>query len=570
MHKTIRILLVEDDEEDFLLTKAALNKAIDPPPEVEWVSDWDTAVAAIGACACDLYLVDYDLGDRDGLEFVREAAARDCAVPMIIMTGRDDDEIDKEALRAGAVDFLVKNQINPSILGRSIRYAMQRKQVEDRLIQLSRRDALTGLHNRMEFHSRLDEAIAQARRTQQMVAILLFDIDHFKDVNDSMGHAAGDDMLKQISDRLADCARETDTLARLGGDEFAIIANNLADADGATVLARKVLESFIEPFNIDGQQVYGGASVGVTLFPHDDETPERLLKNADLALYQAKRDGRGSYQFYDAEMNTRVQNRKTIEGELHRSLELEQFVLHYQPQVSVADYSLTGVEALVRWNHPEHGLVAPNDFIWVAEATGLIVPLGDWVLRSACRQHLEWQAMGLPPIPIAVNLSAIQFRQRELVDTVKKVVAETGIEPAQLELEITENMVMENVDTVIGTLNELHSAGYRLSIDDFGTGYSSLAYLRQFPVDRLKIDSSFMQNVNDGTDDAAIVKAVINLAHTLSIGVIAEGVETEEQLMFLREHGCEEMQGFFCNPPVTAEEFGDWYRSSQTLMRSAG
>ena len=570
MDQPIRLLLVEDDEEDHQLIASALKKAIAPAAEVEWASTWQEAVAAIGDGGFDLFLVDYDLGEHSGLEFVHEAKARECAVPIIILTAQDDDRIDEEALQAGAVDYLVKTQINASILGRSIRYAMQRKKVEDRLIQLSRRDALTGLHNRMEFQTRLDEAIDHARRTQQMVAVLLLDIDHFKDVNDSLGHAAGDDMLKQVSERLGECARETDTLARLGGDEFAIIATNLADLDGATVLARKVMEAFVQPFDIDGQQVLGGISVGVTLFPHDDETPGRLLKNADLALYQAKRDGRGGYQFYDAEMNTRVQTRKIIESELHRSLELEQFVLHFQPQVSVTDFSLTGVEALVRWNHPDHGLVAPNDFIWVAEATGLIVPLGDWVLRSACRQHLEWQALGLPPVPIAVNLSAIQFRQKELVDTVSKVVAETGMAPTQLELEITENMIMENIDSVIGTLNELHDAGYRLSIDDFGTGYSSLAYLKQFPVDRLKIDGSFMQHVSDSADDAAIVKAVISLAQTLGIGVIAEGVETEEQLQFLREHDCGQMQGFFCNPPVDADAFLEWYRSTQPLMASAG
>lgn len=445
----------------------------------------------------------------------------------------------------------------------------ERKRAEQRLARLASYDVLTGLANRTMFQSELRQAIAQVGRSGKSGALLLLDLDNFKHVNDSLGHPAGDVMLKRVGQRLVSRARETDFVARLGGDEFAIVANNLADADGAAVIAQTVEEALSQAIDLEGAEVFTTASVGITMFPDDSADPDVLLKNADMALYQAKNTDRGKFSFYDADLNARALRRKELEYALRSAISDDGLSLHYQPKVDIARGKIVGVEALLRWTHEKHGVISPVEFIPIAETSGLIVPIGDWVLRKACEQLLEWTSAGLPLIPIAVNLSAVQFKRTDLVDGVRQLINEYQIDPSALELEITESMIMENVDATVAALHGLHQIGVSLAIDDFGTGHSSLAYLKRFPMDKLKIDRSFVNDVVEDADDAAIAQIIINLARQLNLDVIAEGVETVPQLEFLRENGCNVAQGYHFSPPIDAVSFVNWFQDFGETFRGA-
>lgn len=553
------ILLVEDDEDDYVLARGLLSEIFGPSLKLDWVETWDAGLEALRKGTHDICLADFRLGDRNGLELVREAATLGCTVPIILLTGQDNREIDLAAVKAGATDYLVKGEITAPLLDRAIRYAIERKKVEMQLVRFAQYDSLTGLANRSLFHTRLGDAIAHAKRTKQLVAVLLLDLDHFKNVNDSLGHPVGDMLLTQVSERLTACARETDTVARLGGDEFAVIATNMTHGDGAAALARKLIDALAAPFTLNGQEVFTATSMGITLFPLDDKEPDQLLKNADMALYQAKAEGRGRYRFYDAKMNARAQARKTLEFEMRRALERHEFCLHFQPKINTFTGDLTGVEALIRWQHPERGMVLPGEFIPVAETTGLIVPLGDWVLHTACAQSVAWQKMGLPPVPVAVNVSAIQFKGTDFIDTVTRAIDESGIDPACLELELTESTVMDETEVMTELLHRLRDLRLNVAIDDFGTGCSSFLRLKELPVNKLKIDLSFVRNVTDDPANAAITKTIITLAKNLNLGVIAEGVETAEQFAFLLQHECQEVQGYYISRPLSGDQFTVWY-----------
>ena len=553
------ILLVEDDEDDYVLARGLLSEIFGPSLKLDWVETWDAGLEALRKGTHDICLADFRLGDRNGLELVREAATLGCTVPIILLTGQDNREIDLAAVKAGATDYLVKGEITAPLLDRAIRYAIERKKVEMQLVRFAQYDSLTGLANRSLFHTRLGDAIAHAKRTKQLVAVLLLDLDHFKNVNDSLGHPVGDMLLTQVSERLTACARETDTVARLGGDEFAVIATNMTHGDGAAALARKLIDALAAPFTLNGQEVFTATSMGITLFPLDDKEPEQLLKNADMALYQAKAEGRGRYRFYDVKMNARAQARKTLEFEMRRALERHEFCLHFQPKINTFTGDLTGVEALIRWQHPERGMVLPGEFIPVAETTGLIVPLGDWVLHTACAQSVAWQKMGLPPVPVAVNVSAIQFKGTDFIDTVTRAIDESGIDPACLELELTESTVMDETEVMTELLHRLRDLRLNVAIDDFGTGCSSFLRLKELPVNKLKIDLSFVRNVTDDPANAAITKTIITLAKNLNLGVIAEGVETAEQFAFLLQHECQEVQGYYISRPLSGDQFTVWY-----------
>ena len=553
------ILLVEDDEDDYVLARGLLSEIFGPSLKLDWVETWDAGLEALRKGTHDICLADFRLGDRNGLELVREAATLGCTVPIILLTGQDNREIDLAAVKAGATDYLVKGEITAPLLDRAIRYAIERKKVEMQLVRFAQYDSLTGLANRSLFHTRLGDAIAHAKRTKQLVAVLLLDLDHFKNVTDSLGHPVGDMLLTQVSERLTACARETDTVARLGGDEFAVIATNMTHGDGAAALARKLIDALAAPFTLNGQEVFTATSMGITLFPLDDKEPDQLLKNADMALYQAKAEGRGRYRFYDVKMNARAQARKTLEFEMRRALERHEFCLHFQPKINTFTGDLTGVEALIRWQHPERGMVLPGEFIPVAETTGLIVPLGDWVLHTACAQSVAWQKMGLPPVPVAVNVSAIQFKGTDFIDTVTRAIDESGIDPACLELELTESTVMDETEVMTELLHRLRDLRLNVAIDDFGTGCSSFLRLKELPVNKLKIDLSFVRNVTDDPANAAITKTIITLAKNLNLGVIAEGVETAEQFAFLLQHECQEVQGYYISRPLSGDQFTVWY-----------
>lgn len=429
-----------------------------------------------------------------------------------------------------------------------------RKQAEARIRYLAEHDALTDLPNRTLLNTRLAEAIAHSVGEQAQMALLFLDLDHFKNINDSLGHELGDKLLQQVAERLGQMLDERDTISRPGGDEFAILLAHCGDAAMIGRIAQRLLDGVAQPFLVDGHELVLSASIGISVYPYDGADLGTLMKNADAALFTAKAAGRNNYQFFTAEMNARVFERLSLENSLRKALGRKELVLHYQPQVEVKSGRLVGFEALLRWRHPDMGLISPARFIPIAEETNLILPIGEWVLAEACFQLMAWQAQGLPATSVAVNLSAVQFRQRNLVDIVARVLAESGLPPERLELEITESLLMEDTERAIQVLHDLKALGVRLSLDDFGTGYSSLSYLKRFPLDKIKIDQSFVRDLTRDPGDAAIIQAIIAIASKLGMGVIAEGVETREQLDYLNRHDCPEVQGFLFSPAVAAAE----------------
>jgi len=430
----------------------------------------------------------------------------------------------------------------------------ERKTAEQQIEYQAYHDSLTGLANRRLFQEHLTLALALAQRRHRLVAVLFLDLDHFKIVNDSLGHSIGDALLKVVAMRLKDAVREGDTVARVGGDEFTIVLQELAEREDAAMIAQKVLRTIAEPVEVGEHRLYVTTSIGITLFPDDGEDAETLLKNADNAMYRAKAEGRNTYQMSTQELNRSTHERMTLESGLRLAMERKEFELFYQPQIDIRSMRIVGMEALLRWRHPERGLVPPSGFIAVAEDRGFIVDIGDWVLRTACVEARRFRNFR-----VAVNISARQFHDQALISTVESALAESGLDPRCLELEITESVAMENVDLTLTVLSRLRQIGVQIAIDDFGTGHSSLNYLKRFPIDALKIDKSFVEDVPDRFEDAAIVRSVIQLAQGLNLRVVAEGVEKVEQLDFLREHGCREVQGYYFSYPLAADAFAQLF-----------
>ena len=440
--------------------------------------------------------------------------------------------------------------------------AIERKQTEHDIQQLALRDPLTGLPNRGLLRDHVHQEVARTKRSGKMLALLLIDLDNFKDVNDTLGHPTGDRLLVAVAERLKTCLREADAPARLGGDEFALILSNLRSPEDAAVVAQKVVACLSEPFRLDGQELHIGASVGITVSPSDGADVDGLLRNADLALYRAKTEGRGTYRFYSLEMATHVEARKTLERDLRRALERDELFLEYQPQVDLATQRPTGVEALVRWRHPVRGVLPPEEFIPVAEATGLIVPLGRWVLERVAEQMLEWRKCGLPRILIATNVSLTQCRRGDLIGTIEAIATRTAGDLDWLEIEVTEQLLLPaGSGDAVATLRRLSELGVTISIDDFGTGYSSLGRLRSLPVDKVKIDKTFITELGTSRDAEMIIRAIIALARSLGMAVTAEGVESEQQLDFLIAEGCDCAQGYYISVPLSQDEFAATLRN---------
>jgi diguanylate cyclase (GGDEF)-like protein len=420
--------------------------------------------------------------------------------------------------------------------------------------QMATHDHLTSLPNRVLFNEELQRALARAERHARPVALFFMDLDRFKNINDTLGHQFGDRVLQEAAKRLSSCVREGDIIARLGGDEFVLLVEELGDPAALTEVARKLLASVADLGAIDGQELNISLSIGICAYPADGRDAKSLLAGADIAMYRAKEQGRNRFCFYSAELQSHTPEKLALEAGLRHGLERNEFRVHYQPKIDMASGEITGVEALLRWQHPEHGLLLPEKFIHIAEETGLIIPIGYWTLREVCSRAKAWEAAGLPRMPVAVNLSANQFAQEQLVPQLAEILKSTAIDPGILELEITESMVMRDPEQAVQLMHNLRAMGVRLTIDDFGTGYSSLGYLKRFPINSLKVDRSFVRDLPHSVDDIAITRAVIAMAHSLQMNVIAEGVELKEQLDVLRKEGCDEFQGYLCRPPLVEEE----------------
>jgi len=680
------LLLVEDNQGDARLLREMLNAPSVNGTEVSHVTTMGDAELHLGTHAVDIIVLDLGLPDARGLEAIRRAHAAAPRVPLVVLTGLDDESLAAQALQEGAQDYLLKGQIETRGLLRSLRYAIERKTMEEALFAekeraqvtlncigdavvctdisgnitflnpvaetltgwtlteaagrpmaeifrtlsatsteptettaelailqirsahlppscvLIRRDGLeipiedtiaaihdrqgqaigavivfrdvslaramarqithsaehdflTGLPNRMLLNDRISQAIAAARRHTKHVAVLFLDLDGFKHINDSLGHPVGDKLLQSIATRLTAVVRGADTVSRQGGDEFVILLPDLQQPEDAAVMAGRILRDVALPHLIDQYELHVTTSIGVSVFPDDGRDAETLIKNADTAMYQAKENGRQSFQFFKPAMNARAVERQSIEGSLRRALEREEFTLHYQPKINIKTGVITGAEALIRWTHPVRGPISPAQFIPIAEDCGLILPIGRWVLRHAAEQAQAWVTAGLRPTTMAVNVSAVEFRDDDFLRCLFAILAESRFNPRALELELTESVLMKRVASTQFILQTLRKAGVRVAIDDFGTGYSSLSYLRKFQIDTLKIDQSFVGQIHNGDEDAAIVTAVIAMARSLKLRVVAEGVETFEELDFLHAHHCEEAQGYYFHRPVPAAQF---------------
>ena len=686
------VLLIEDNPGDARLLREMLQEEGLYSSELLHADSMGRAEKILAEHAVDIILLDLGLPDAQGLEAVRRAHAVAPRVPLVVLTGLDDEVLAAQALQEGAQDYLIKGQITSSVgqvetrgLLRALRYAVERKNMEDALFMeteraqvtlnsigeavictdiggkvtflnpvaekltgwslqdaagrpmvdvfqvldatsrettpnpmemavdqnrvvhlpsnciLIRRDGLevpiedcvapihdlegeiagavivfrdvsaaramtaqiahtaqhdflTGLPNRMLLNDRVGQAIAFAQRHEKQVAVLFLDLDGFKHINDSLGHPTGDKLLQSIARRLVECVRGADTVSRQGGDEFVVLLSELEQSEDAAHTARRMLQVVAEAHSIDQHDLHVTTSIGVSVYPDDGLDAETLIKNADTAMYQAKENGRQSYRFFKPAMNVRAVERQSIEESLRRALERNEFALHYQPKIDLRTGAITGAEALLRWTHPTHGLVSPARFIPVAEDCGLILPIGAWVLREACAQARAWVDAGLPVATMAVNVSAMEFRNENFLRNLTAILAETGLDPRSLELELTESVLMRRAESTASILQSVRERGVQVAVDDFGTGYSSLSYLRKFPVDALKIDQSFVRQISDG-EDTTIVTAVIAMARSLKLRVVAEGVETVGELTFLRAHQCDEAQGYYFSRPVPPQQF---------------
>ena len=484
---------------------------------------------------------------REGEAHVREGRA----------ATREDEIRSAETLQSATVDHMTRlQQANANLVVSTLEARKLAEQVQTAKVELdhlAHHDVLTGLPNRILLYDRLALAIALARRSGKQLAVMFMDLDRFKHINDSLGHSVGDQLLQSVGQRLLGCVRQSDTISRLGGDEFVALLPDIDHAEDAALSAQKMIAAIALAHRIDQHDLHIGASIGISIYPEDGLDAETLIKHADTAMFHAKDNGRNTYAFFEPEMTARAIARQSIEASLRLALERQEFVLHYQPKVNLLSGTIVGVEALVRWQHPQRGLLIPADFVPIAEDSGLILPLGRWALREACRQARAWQDAGLPPVSVAVNTSALEFRAADFLEYLRATLEESGLEPCYLELELTESVLMRDAASADSVLHALAGLGVKLAIDDFGTGYSSLSYLRQFPINTLKIDQSFVKQITSNPDDGAIVRAVISMGKSLKKRVIAEGIETAEQAAFLLAEHCDEGQGHFFGRPVGAE-----------------
>jgi diguanylate cyclase (GGDEF)-like protein len=561
----VRVLFVGGGEADARQVRELLAASRSIAFELSHCADLTDALAHAESRNVDVMLLLLDESDAPRLGGLARARLSVPLLPIVVLSDVDDEAVALKALQNGARGYLVRSETSPRLLVTTLgaaleshRMILQLNTARERARHLATHDQLTGLANRSLFHDRLAQAVAAARRGRQKLAVLFVDLDGFKSINDTLGHAVGDGLLRGIARRIASCLRETDTAARLGGDEFAVLLTNLGNELDAATVARKIVAALGEPLQFRQQSTTIRCSIGIATFPRDAQDAEALLKRSDTAMYHAKQRGGGRFDFYTEDMNAAIQRRVALEDRLRTALDQNEFIVHYQPQFDLTRGRIIGAEALLRWKHPELGLVSPGHFLPIAEETGLIVPIGDWILRTACDQNARWNREGHRGLRVSVNVSSQQFLEPGLADVVKSALEQSGLAPISLELEITESSLLRDVEVTVNTLRRLKDLGVRLAIDDFGTGYSSLAYLKRLPIDVLKIDQSFVRALTTDPADATITQTIVQLAAGLNLTTIAEGVETLEQLLLLGSYGCSRMQGFLFGKPAPSEIFESW------------
>ena len=564
----IKTLLFEDDPGDFALLREYIAEDKSANIKLENVQRLEDGLKLLSENKFDIILVDLSLQDSHGFETFEQINTTWPEIPIIVLTGNEDDDLATQAVKAGAQDYLVKGQFEQQLLIRSIRHALERHQLlrELKAAQvaerfLAYRDNLTKLPNRQLFYDRLHQAILHSKRHKNVFAILFLDLDGFKKINDKLGHGTGDYLLKIAAERLKKCLRQSDTVARWGGDEFTIILNRISQEQDAIKVAQKILESISQPFQAQEYDLFVTTSIGISLYPSDATDVEILLKNADTAMYRAKKDGKNSFRCYAPSMDVNYLEHVTRVNGLKRAIEDDELAAFYQPQVNLNTNKITGVEAFVRWRHPNMGLIPPSKFMPLAEETGLILQIDEWMLRQACAQNKRWQDEGLPAIRVSVNLSDRTFRDPGVPQTLSQILEETGLEAKYLVLEITENDAMQDVEKTVERLKKFKDIGVQIALHQFGTGTSSLSCLKRLPKDMLKIDRSFVKGLDENEEDRTITEGITALAHSLDLKVIAEGVETKEQMSFLLAPGCDEVQGYFISRPVTAAELTELLKS---------
>lgn len=591
----IKILLIEDNPADARLIEEMLAEAKGLLYDLKWVDNLTAGIKYLEAGEIDVVLLDLGLPESCGMETLQRLHAQVPSVPtLVVFSGLSDESIAIQAVQAGAQDYLVKGQVDSALLARSIRYAiersqakealqqahaelerrvvertaelantvnalnaeiLERKQAEERIRYMAHYDALTGLPNRILLQDRVRQALAYAHRNRTQVALLFIDLDYFKHINDSLGHPIGDRLLQMVANRFQEYLRQGDSVARLGGDEFVLCLPLLTGSNDAALVAQKALDVLDIPFIVEGHELHVSASIGISLYPQDGTNVENLMRAADTAMYHAKEKGRNNYQFFTPALNKAAQQRLVVANQLRNALARNEFAVYYQPQIDMASGTIFSAEALLRWQKPGQAAVSCGPYISIAEETGLVLPIGEWVLRQACRQLKQWRNAGYPTLRMAVNLSPRQFYQPNFLNKIQQILDEAELPASALNLEITESLLLQRSEDNVAALNQLSSMGMQLSVDDFGTGYSSLAYLQRFPVHAIKIDQSFVRGIGRDSNHTALVAAIIAMANSLELKVLAEGVETSQQRTFLMAHGCPAAQGFYYSEAVPAEEF---------------
>jgi len=564
--QNINILLIDDDEDEYIITRDLFSD-IGNNYHVHWINNYNKGLEEVSKSEYDICLLDYHLGDHNGIDFIKEASTRTCSIPIILLTGQGDYEIDLLAMKAGAADFLDKNKLDTNILERSIRYALERKKSEDRIRFLAFYDQLTQLPNRTLFIDRLLSAISMAKRHNRICAVMFLDIDNFKRVNDVMGHSIGDQLIKEVANRLLKCIRKVDTvirdrfdsmldtIARLGGDEFTILLSEIDKPENASKVAGRIHQALIPPILLEDTEINITVSIGIATYPSDGNDIETLIKNADIAMYNAKSIGKNNFQYYNLSMHTIALQRLSLENELRKAIDNNELALYYQPLIDLKTDKINSVEALIRWQHPVKGIISPMDFIPIAEETGLIIDIGNWVLNTAASHYNKWREIGLPELDISVNISPKQLIQKNFLDSISNLMNNFNILSHHLILEITENCVIHNIEEANKIINSIRALGIKISLDDFGSGYASFIILRQYIFDIIKIDRSLIKNIPDNSGDTTIAASLISIGHSMNLQVVAEGIEREDQLRFLKSKGCDIGQGYFFSVPVPEQDF---------------